>query len=86
MDMERRAVRVDTGIEKACGGMEAARGADDGTMLWLARFGLGALLVGECAFLLYVSIAGVFQVPIVIGTEGPCTASDFPGKHVGEFS
>ncbi|KZV63171.1 hypothetical protein PENSPDRAFT_657506 [Peniophora sp. CONT] len=44
--------------------------------------GLGILLTGECAYLLYVSIAGVFQVPILIGTEGPCTASDFPGKHV----
>lgn len=47
---------------------------------------LGVLLTGECAYLLYVSIAGVFQVPILIGTEGPCTASDFPGKHVGTFA
>lgn len=45
--------------------------------------GLGTLLLGECAYLFYVSIKGVYQVPILIGTEGPCEASDFPGKHVG---
>ena len=43
---------------------------------------LSALLFGEMVFLLYVAIAGVYQIPILIGTEGPCTASDKPGKHV----
>ncbi|KAI0317024.1 hypothetical protein OF83DRAFT_1059363, partial [Amylostereum chailletii] len=43
---------------------------------------LGTMLVGETGYLLYVSIAGVFQTPLLIGTEGPCTATDFPGKHV----
>jgi hypothetical protein len=40
------------------------------------------MLIGECAFLLYVSTAGVYQVPLLIGTEGPCTAADYPGKHI----
>ncbi|KZV62813.1 hypothetical protein PENSPDRAFT_590832 [Peniophora sp. CONT] len=43
---------------------------------------LSALLFGEMVFLLYVAIAGVYQVPILIGDSGPCTASDKPGKHV----
>ncbi|EIM91263.1 uncharacterized protein STEHIDRAFT_165612 [Stereum hirsutum FP-91666 SS1] len=37
-------------------------------------------LVGETAYLLYVSIAGVHQTELVF--DGPCTASDAPGKHV----
>lgn len=35
-------------------------------------------LVGETAYLLYVSIAGVHQTELVF--DGPCTASDAPGK------
>lgn len=44
--------------------------------------GLSLGLIGETAFLLYVSIAGVHQTGLALGTKGPCTASDFPGKHV----
>lgn len=42
------------------------------------------LLVGEAAFLLYVSVAAVYQIdPFPIGDRtGPCTASDKPGKHI----
>jgi len=43
---------------------------------------LGLMLVGETAFLLYVSIVAVFQIPPVLGTKGPCTATDKPGQHV----
>ncbi|TFK29811.1 hypothetical protein FA15DRAFT_663082 [Coprinopsis marcescibilis] len=49
---------------------------------------LVVLLLGETAFLLYVSIAGVFQIPPppIPGLDGvirgPCTASDFPGQHI----
>lgn len=58
-----------------------------GKKKWLG-FLLGGLLAAETAFLLYVSIAGVGQIPPppfpgpdgVI--RGPCTASDKPGQHV----
>lgn len=40
------------------------------------------MLLGETAYLLYVSIAGVYQIPLLVGDMGPCTASDYPGKHV----
>lgn len=36
------------------------------------------MLIGETAFLLYVSIAGVHQTVLIF--DGPCTASDAPGK------
>lgn len=54
-----------------------------GKQKWLAAV-LGVLLVGETAFLLYVSIGAVYQIPpIPIGdARSPCTASDKPGKHV----
>ncbi|KAJ8095601.1 hypothetical protein PM082_023007 [Marasmius tenuissimus] len=42
---------------------------------------LGAMLLGETGFLLFVSIAAVHQTPQVF-SRGPCTASDAPGKHV----
>ncbi|KAF9453261.1 hypothetical protein P691DRAFT_801602 [Macrolepiota fuliginosa MF-IS2] len=41
-----------------------------------------AMLLGETAFLLYVAIAGVYQIPPLVGKAGPCTASDKPGKHI----
>ncbi|EIM83983.1 uncharacterized protein STEHIDRAFT_159587 [Stereum hirsutum FP-91666 SS1] len=41
---------------------------------------LVSMLLGEMVFLLYVSIAGVHQTVLVF--DGPCTASDAPGKHV----
>jgi hypothetical protein len=40
------------------------------------------LFLGETAFLLYVSIAGIHQTVLPVVTKGPCTASDKPGKHV----
>ncbi|EEB96006.1 hypothetical protein MPER_04933 [Moniliophthora perniciosa FA553] len=43
---------------------------------------LGVLLLGETAFLLFVSIKAVHQTPLLIGDRGPCTASDAPGQHV----
>lgn len=43
---------------------------------------LSIMLLGETAFLLYVSIAGVAQTGLIVGLKGPCTASDKPGKHV----
>lgn len=43
---------------------------------------LCAMLLLETAFLLYVSIAGVYQIPPIVGDRGPCTASDAPGQHV----
>ncbi|KAI0820701.1 hypothetical protein BC628DRAFT_832838 [Trametes gibbosa] len=52
-----------------------------GRQLWTAIL-LSAMLVGETAFLLYVSIAGVHQIVLPIVTRGPCTASDAPGKHI----
>ncbi|KAI0368408.1 hypothetical protein BV20DRAFT_948273 [Pilatotrama ljubarskyi] len=52
-----------------------------GRQLWTAVV-LSAMIVGEIAFLLYVSIAGVHQTVIPVVTRGPCTASDAPGKHV----
>ncbi|KAJ3541151.1 hypothetical protein NMY22_g4002 [Coprinellus aureogranulatus] len=54
-----------------------------GKQLWLGIL-LGVLIAGETAFLLYVSIAGVYQIPpIPIGdAKSPCTASDKPGEHV----
>lgn len=39
---------------------------------------LVSMLLGEMVFLLYVSIAGVHQTVLVF--DGPCTASDAPGK------
>lgn len=39
---------------------------------------LVSMLIGETVFLLYVSIAGVHQTVLVF--DGPCTASDAPGK------
>ncbi|OSD02223.1 hypothetical protein PYCCODRAFT_1435538 [Trametes coccinea BRFM310] len=52
-----------------------------GCKRWCAIL-LTTMLVGECAFLLYVSIAGVHQTILPVVTKGPCTASDAPGKHV----
>ncbi|KAF5324611.1 hypothetical protein D9611_004569 [Ephemerocybe angulata] len=54
-----------------------------GKQRWLGAL-LAATLLGEMAFLLYVSVAGVSQIPpIPIGdATGPCTASDKPGQHV----
>ncbi|KXN90551.1 hypothetical protein AN958_04223 [Leucoagaricus sp. SymC.cos] len=52
-----------------------------GKKLWVAIM-TSLMLVGETAFLLYVAIAAVYQVPLLIGGRGPCTASDKPGKHV----
>ena len=43
---------------------------------------LGVMLLGETAFLLYVSIAGVHQTILPVVSKGPCTASDAPGNHV----
>lgn len=54
-----------------------------GKQLWLGIL-LSTLIAGETAFLLYVSIAGVYQIPpIPLGDmKSPCTASDKPGEHV----
>ncbi|CDO75216.1 hypothetical protein BN946_scf184808.g2 [Trametes cinnabarina] len=52
-----------------------------GCKRWIAVL-LTAMLVGECAFLLYVSIGGVHQTVVPVVTKGPCTATDAPGKHV----
>lgn len=52
-----------------------------GKKLSIAIF-LSVMLLGETAFLLYVSIAAVHRTPLLIGDKGPCTASDAPGKHV----
>ena len=58
-----------------------------GKKRWLG-ITLIVLLLGETAFLLYVAIEGVYQIPpppipdadgII---RGPCTASDKPGQHV----
>jgi hypothetical protein len=43
---------------------------------------LSVLLLGEAAFLLYVSIAAVHQTVLPLVKKGPCTASDAPGKHI----
>jgi hypothetical protein len=43
---------------------------------------LVTLFLGETAFLLYVSIAGIHQTILPVVTKGPCTASDKPGQHV----
>ncbi|KAH9896110.1 hypothetical protein C8Q73DRAFT_745207 [Cubamyces lactineus] len=52
-----------------------------GCKRWTAVM-LSVMLLGECAFLLYVAIAGVHQTILPVVTRGPCTASDAPGKHV----
>lgn len=52
-----------------------------GKKLWVGILVI-AMLLGETAYLLYVAIAGVYQIPPVIGDKGPCTASDKPGQHV----
>ncbi|KAI0759299.1 hypothetical protein BD413DRAFT_666451 [Trametes elegans] len=52
-----------------------------GRKMWTAAMMI-TMLIGETAFLLYVSIAGVHQTVLPIVTKGPCTASDAPGKHV----
>ncbi|KAH9853272.1 hypothetical protein C2E23DRAFT_728942 [Lenzites betulinus] len=52
-----------------------------GRQLWTAIL-LSAMLVGETAYLLFVSIVGVHQIVLPIVTRGPCTASDAPGKHI----
>ncbi|KAF5358321.1 hypothetical protein D9756_001678 [Leucocoprinus leucothites] len=52
-----------------------------GKKLWVGIL-MSVMLLGETAFLLYVSIAAVYQIPPPIGDRGPCTASDKPGKHV----
>ncbi|KAH6918713.1 hypothetical protein BKA70DRAFT_1554733 [Coprinopsis sp. MPI-PUGE-AT-0042] len=58
-----------------------------GKKKWLG-FVLGGLLAAETAFLLYVSIDGVGQIPPPPFPDadgvirGPCTASDKPGQHV----
>ncbi|KAI0775143.1 hypothetical protein BD413DRAFT_533485 [Trametes elegans] len=43
---------------------------------------LACMLLGETGFLGYVAIAGVHQTVLPVVTKGPCTASDYPGKHV----
>ncbi|KAF5373035.1 hypothetical protein D9758_001647 [Tetrapyrgos nigripes] len=48
----------------------------------LVGLALGAMLLAEAAFLLYVAIKGVYQVPPALGSTGPCTATDEPGRHV----
>ncbi|KII85254.1 hypothetical protein PLICRDRAFT_45448 [Plicaturopsis crispa FD-325 SS-3] len=48
----------------------------------LIGYTLTAMLFGEMGYLLYVSVAGVHQNPVLVGDKGPCTASDAPGKHV----
>ncbi|KAK7043107.1 hypothetical protein VNI00_008461 [Paramarasmius palmivorus] len=52
-----------------------------GKRVWTAVL-LIVMLLGETAFLLYVAIKAVYQSPLPYGTSGPCTATDFPGKHV----
>lgn len=52
-----------------------------GKKLWLGIV-LGGMILIEVGYLLYVSIAGVYQIGILVGDKGPCTASDAPGKHV----
>jgi len=58
-----------------------------GKKLWLGIV-LGVMLAGETAYLLYVSIAGVWQIPPPPFPEldgvvrAPCTASDKPGQHI----
>jgi hypothetical protein len=43
---------------------------------------LGSMLLGEAAFLIYVSAAAVHQTILPVVSSGPCTASDAPGKHI----
>jgi hypothetical protein len=52
-----------------------------GRQVWVGIM-LSIMLLAETAFLLYVAIAAVYQIPPIIGDRGPCTASDRPGKHV----
>ncbi|EIW62193.1 uncharacterized protein TRAVEDRAFT_27535 [Trametes versicolor FP-101664 SS1] len=52
-----------------------------GRKRWTAIL-LSAMLLGETAFLLFVSISGVHQTILPVVTRGPCTASDAPGKHI----
>ncbi|KAF7778825.1 hypothetical protein Agabi119p4_3170 [Agaricus bisporus var. burnettii] len=52
-----------------------------GRQLWVGAM-LSIMLLAETAFLLYVAIVAVYQIPLLIGDRGPCTTSDLPGKHV----
>ncbi|KAI0357283.1 hypothetical protein OH77DRAFT_151429 [Trametes cingulata] len=52
-----------------------------GRKMWTGIL-LTAMLVGETAYLLYVSIAGVKQTILPVVDKGPCTATDAPGKHI----
>ncbi len=52
-----------------------------GRKRWTAVL-LTCMLLGETAFLLFVSISGVHQTVLPVVTRGPCTATDAPGKHV----
>lgn len=52
-----------------------------GRQLWIGAM-LSIMLLAETAFLLYVAIVAVYQIPLLIGDRGPCTTSDLPGKHV----
>ena len=54
-----------------------------GKQRWLGIL-LAGMLVSETAFLLYVAIAAVYQIPpMPIGDmKSPCTASDKPGQHI----
>jgi hypothetical protein len=43
---------------------------------------LSAMLLAETGFFLFLAIHSVYQTPLALGTIGPCTATDIPGKHL----